>query len=239
MLLCLAGLTLGLLAGFAPPSQLRSSRIAMSGPPGGKSGGKGGGKGGGAVLDPNSFVQGEMRGAAMALHTRDQAREGQQPAQKPVSAWQPGRPEYLQFLVDSRHVYATFEEIVASTPEFAPFRDSGLERAEALDRDIAWFAAEGVPAPSVASQGSTYADHLRSMVASGDLEALVCHFYNFYFAHTAGGRQIGKQMARALLDDRTLDFYAWDKGDVDKELLPGTCDPLSTMPTWLAPPHPP
>ena len=42
-------------------------------------------------------------GAAMKLHTRDQApKEGQQPAQKPVSKWEPGREEYLQFLVDSR-----------------------------------------------------------------------------------------------------------------------------------------
>ena len=42
-------------------------------------------------------------GAAMKLHTRDQApKEGQQPAEKPVSKWEPGREEYLQFLVDSR-----------------------------------------------------------------------------------------------------------------------------------------
>ena len=70
-----------------------------------------------------SFVQTEMRGAAMALHTRDQApREGKQPAQRPVQTWQPGRPEYLQFLVDSRHVYLKLEEIVNRTPEFATFR---------------------------------------------------------------------------------------------------------------------
>ena len=42
-------------------------------------------------------------GAAMKLHTRDQApKEGQQPAEKPVAKWEPGRAEYLQFLVDSR-----------------------------------------------------------------------------------------------------------------------------------------
>ena len=39
----------------------------------------------------------------MKLHTRDQApKEGQRPAEKPVSKWEPGREEYLQFLVDSR-----------------------------------------------------------------------------------------------------------------------------------------
>ena len=39
----------------------------------------------------------------MKLHTRDQSpKEGQQPAEKPVAKWEPGRAEYLQFLVDSR-----------------------------------------------------------------------------------------------------------------------------------------
>ena len=31
---------------------------------------------------------------------------------------------------------------------------------------------------------------------------------------------IGKRMADLMLDGRTLDFYQWSKGDVDKELLP-------------------
>ena len=63
------------------------------------------------------FVNGEMRAAAMKLHTRDQApKEGQQPAQKPVSAWQPGRADYLRFLVDSREVYRCMDDLVATTP---------------------------------------------------------------------------------------------------------------------------
>lgn len=104
--------------------------------------------------------------------------------------------------------------------EFATFRDSGLERSAALDRDVAWFAEQGVDEPSVAPQGATYVTLLREMVAAGELEAFVCHFYNFYFAHTAGGRMIGKRMAEMLLEGRTLHFYQWEKGDVDKELLP-------------------
>ena len=38
----------------------------------------------------------------MKLHTRDQSKEGQQAAQTPVVKWEPGREDYLQFLVDSR-----------------------------------------------------------------------------------------------------------------------------------------
>ena len=80
-----------------------------------------------------SFVQTEMRAAAMKLHTRDQSKEGKQEAQTPVSKWEPGREEYLQFLVDSRNVYRCFEEIVDQNDVYASFRDSGLERGAALD----------------------------------------------------------------------------------------------------------
>jgi len=155
----------------------------------------------------------------MKLHSRDQSREGEQEAQKPVSAWQPQRPDYLQFLVDSRHVYQCFEEIVANTPEFESLRNSGLERSEALDVDIAWFAEQGVQAQPVGARGKAYVELLRSMANEGQWEAFICHFYNFYFAHTAGGQMIGKMMAEKLLDSRTLNFYQWD-GDVKKELLP-------------------
>ena len=31
---------------------------------------------------------------------------------------------------------------------------------------------------------------------------------------------IGKRMSDAVIDGHTLNFYKWDKGNVDKELLP-------------------
>ena len=179
--------------------------------------------------DENSFVQTEMRGAAMRLHTKQQApKEGKAKAKKveqmPVQQWQPQRADYLQFLVDSQLVYTTLEEVVSSTEQLAPLRNSGLERAAALDSDIAWFAAEGVAAPPVAPQGASYAAMIQEMADAGELEAFVCHYYNFYFAHTAGGRMIGKRMAGLLLDGKTLDFYSWQKDgaevDPTDELLP-------------------
>ena len=161
------------------------------------------------------FVNGEMRAAAMKLHTRDQApKEGQQPAQKPVSVWAPGRADYLRFLVDSREVYRCMDDLVATTPAYAPFRNSGLERVAALDADIAWFAAEGEPTPAVGKPGADYVEVLRGIETGSP--AFVCHFYNQYFAHTAGGLMIGKKMSDALLDGRTLEFYKWgDAGDLN------------------------
>ena len=90
--------------------------------------------------DPTSFVQGEMRRVAMKLHTRDQApKEGQKENKgKKFSEWTPSRAGYLQFLVDSRAVYTTFDEVVASREEYAALRQTGLERTAALDTDIKW-----------------------------------------------------------------------------------------------------
>jgi len=48
-----------------------------------------------------------------------------------------------------------------------------------------------------------------------NLPSFVCHYYNHYFAHTAGGRMIGKQMSALLLDKKELEFYKWD-GDINK-----------------------
>lgn len=39
----------------------------------------------GGPVDPNSFVQTELRKEAMRLHTRDQAKEGEQEAQTPFT----------------------------------------------------------------------------------------------------------------------------------------------------------
>ena len=169
----------------------------------------------------------------MKLHTRDQSKEGEQAAQTPVAKWEPGRAEYLQFLVDSRHVYQTFEDIVATNEALVTYRDSGLERAAALDKDIAWFESEGLEVPPLGSFGKEYAARLSEIAAAEQWEVLTCHFYNFYFAHTAGGRMIGKMMSDKLLDGRTLEFYQWERGDPKEELLPKLREQIDNMAgTW-------
>ena len=37
--------------------------------------------------------------------------------------------------------------------------------------------------------------------------AFLCHYYNVYFAHTAGGRMIGAKVASMILDGQELAFY--------------------------------
>ena len=42
----------------------------------------------------------------------------------------------------------------------------------------------------------------------------MCHYYNVYFAHTAGGLMIGKKVSDICLDGKTLEFYKWREGNV-------------------------
>jgi len=165
----------------------------------------------------------------MKLHTRDQSKEGEQKAETPVAKWEPGRAEYLQFLVDSRHVYQCLEDVVASNEELASFGDSGLERAAALEKDVAWFSSEGLETPPLGPHGKEYAARLREIADAGQWEVFTCHFYNFMFAHTAGGRMIGKMMSDKLLEGRTLEFYQWERGDPKEVLLPALREQIDNM----------
>lgn len=79
---------------------------------------------------------------------------------------------------------------------------------------------QGLEIPEAGKYGTEYAALLCDIAAEGRWEAFTCHFYNYYFAHTAGGRMIGKQMADKLLDGRTLEFYMWGGVDPKAELLP-------------------
>eukprot|EP00559_Dactyliosolen_fragilissimus_P007675 CAMPEP_0184857624 /NCGR_PEP_ID=MMETSP0580-20130426/2777_1 /TAXON_ID=1118495 /ORGANISM="Dactyliosolen fragilissimus" /LENGTH=319 /DNA_ID=CAMNT_0027353327 /DNA_START=91 /DNA_END=1050 /DNA_ORIENTATION=+ len=177
-----------------------------------------------------SFIDTELRGAAMKLHTRAQAPKEGQAIEKPA----PKQPyvtqlsDYFQFLIDSRFVYQTFEEVLKLPDlleETSPFVNTGLERSSPLDADIDFLLKEYpeelkdfANAQEVGPAGREYADLIRRIAVEGGKERvpeLMCHYYNHYFAHTAGGRMIGKQMSALLLNKKTLEFYKWDE-DINK-----------------------
>jgi len=157
------------------------------------------------------FVE-EMRAVAMKLHTKDQAREGEkEPQAPPVAKWEPSVEGYLRFLVDSKLVFQTLEAIVerAAVPWYAEFRNTGLERSEALKNDLEWFRQQGHTVPEPSAPGTTYASLLEEL-SEEDPQAFICHFYNVYFAHTAGGRMIGKKVSEKILNNKELEFYKWE-----------------------------
>ena len=73
----------------------------------------------------------------------------------------------------------------------AEFRNTGLERSEKLAKDLEWFKEHAIPEPS--SPGVTYSQYLKEL-SEKDPQAFICHFYNVYFAHSAGGRMIGRKV---------------------------------------------
>lgn len=182
-------------------------------------------------LKKTGFV-GEMRAIAMKMHTKEQApKEGGIEAPKKQRVFAPTLAGYQQFLAESKVVYETFEDIMRDEahPEYAKFQNTGLERSAALAADLAWLQQEyGLPAASVAEDGPghTYAMHLRQLAAD-DPQYFVCHYYNFYFAHTAGGRMIGSKVADMLLGGKALAFYEYD-GDVNA-LLDGVRASLNEL----------
>ncbi|XP_027329917.1 heme oxygenase 1, chloroplastic-like isoform X2 [Abrus precatorius] len=181
--------------------------------------------------ESKGFVE-EMRFVAMKLHTRDQAKEGEkevkEPEERAVTKWDPTIEGYLKFLVDSKLLYDTLENIVQEAPHpfYAEFRNTGLERSASLEKDLEWFKEQGHTIPEPSSPGLTYAQYLKELSVK-DPQAFICHFYNIYFAHTAGGRMIGKKVAERLLNNKGLEFYKWD-GDLP-QLLQNVRDKLNKV----------
>eukprot|EP00475_Leptophrys_vorax_P025116 TRINITY_DN3506_c0_g1_i1.p2 TRINITY_DN3506_c0_g1~~TRINITY_DN3506_c0_g1_i1.p2 ORF type:complete len:283 (+),score=19.83 TRINITY_DN3506_c0_g1_i1:122-970(+) len=164
------------------------------------------------------FIE-EMRIRAMKLHTKDQAKDGEKETkEKPMGQWQPTKAGFVQFLVDSKAVFDTLEDIVrdGDRPEYKRFLNTGLERSAALATDLAWFESQGFEIPAPDEAGASYSALLRDLAAR-DPPAFICHFYNVYFAHSAGGRMIGKKVCDMILDGREMAFYRWD-GDLPEML---------------------
>ncbi|KAL2621149.1 hypothetical protein R1flu_001354 [Riccia fluitans] len=160
------------------------------------------------------FVE-EMRFVAMKLHTKDQAKEGEKKADMaPVAKWEPTVEGFLKFLVNNKVIYDCMEEIVekAAYASYAKFRNTGLERSAALAKDLEWFKSQGHEIPEPAEEGTSYAELLRNL-SETDPPAFICHFYNIYFAHSAGGRMIGRKVCESILDGKELEFYKWE-GDL-------------------------
>ncbi|KAL6006306.1 Heme oxygenase 1 [Asimina triloba] len=98
----------------------------------------------------------------------------------------------------------------------AEFRNTGLERSEKLAKDLEWFKEQGHTIPEPSSPGTSYSHYLEEL-SEKDTPAFICHFDNVYFAHSAGGRMIGKKVTEKILNNKELEFYKWD-GDLPQLL---------------------
>ncbi|XAR61857.1 Heme oxygenase (biliverdin-producing) [Bertholletia excelsa] len=142
--------------------------------------------------------------------------------------WQPRMKGFLKYLVDSKLVFDTIERIVDESNDvsYAYFRRTGLERSEGLSKDLEWFGQQDIVIPPPSNPGITYAKYLEEL---GDKSAslFLCHFYNIYFSHIAGGQVITKQVSEKLLKGRELQFYRWE-GNAE-EILKGVRENLNML----------
>merc|ERR1712216_584467 len=140
-----------------------------------------------------TFTQ-EMRAKAMSLHTFSQApKEGKKKDTKETQVvnWETTKEDFLQFLTDSLVVYEAME-VAVQKPGLELLVNSGLERVEGLKKDIAFIQSTyGLATPTPSAAATEYAGFLKNIKEDG---VFVVHFYNYYFAHTAGGRMIGQKV---------------------------------------------
>ncbi|KAL5558587.1 hypothetical protein UlMin_034798 [Ulmus minor] len=135
-----------------------------------------------------------------------------------TETWQPSIEGFLKYLVDSELVFNTVERIVDDSNDvaYAYFRKTGLERSESLLKDIEWFKQEGMEIPEPSNPGVSYVKYLEEL-AEKSAPQFLCHFYNIYFSHIAGGQVIVKHVSEKLLDGRELELYRWE-GEVQESL---------------------
>lgn len=145
-----------------------------------------------------------------------------------TQTWQPSLEGFLKYLVDSKLVFTTVEQIVdeSSDVAYSYFRKSGLERSESLAKDLEWFSEQGIAIPEPTIPGVSYAKYLEEL-AERSAPLFLCHYYNIYFSHLAGGQVIAKQVSERLLEGRQLEFYTW-AGDAE-ELLKNVREKLNML----------
>lgn len=142
--------------------------------------------------------------------------------------WQPSMEGFVKYLVDSKLVFDFIERIVdeSSDVSYAYFRKTGLERSKALSKDLEWFSQQDIVVPEPSNPGVTYVKYLEEL-AEKSPPLFLCHFYNIYFSHIAGGQAITKQVSEKILEGKELEFFSWE-GE-SEELLRGVREKLNML----------
>lgn len=163
----------------------------------------------------------EMRFVAMKLRndnkTKKNCSDGEEEEEEKAETtdggdtWQPSMEGLVKYLVDSELVFNTLERIVDESNHvaYAYFRKTGLERSASLLKDLEWFSQQNIAIPQPSTPGISYAEYLDEL-AEKCAPSFLCHFYNVYFAHIAGGQLIARQSSEKLLDGKELAFCKWE-----------------------------
>ncbi|KAK2657667.1 hypothetical protein Ddye_010719 [Dipteronia dyeriana] len=149
--------------------------------------------------------------------------------------WKPSMEGFVKYLVDSQFVFDPIERIVDQSDDvaYAYFRNTGLERAGGISKDLEWFSRQGIVIPEPSTLGVSYAKYLEE-ITERSAPLFLSHLYNIYFSHIAGGQVIAKQVSEKILVGRELELYKRD-GEADellKEMMDGCsrfCSPAAII----------
>jgi heme oxygenase len=147
------------------------------------------------------------------------------------SQQQTTKQDLLQFFCDSLKVYDTLETIIRKVEILSSLQNHGLERQEALKQDIEWLLGndKSLTVPVCGQAGLDYSNYLEGLITpKQNIPKFICNFYNFYFAHTAGGVVVGKGLSKRLLNDAPLEFYQWKSGNM-QELKKEFCEKIDSI----------
>ena len=148
---------------------------------------------------------------------------------------------YLRFLEESRVVFRTLEALAPAHG----LGGTGLERAAALDADIAELRAALYETTGGAcvggggggdgddiqpdSPGAAYSHEL-CRLSKADPPGFACHWYNYTFSTAAGGGIVGEAVSRAVLGGWRGTFHSWD--DLPGALAAGRAALGGLVATW-------
>lgn len=101
--------------------------------------------------------------------------------------------KFLSRLLHLFYLVCLFNLVTAVTHTDAYFRKTGLERSKALSNDLEWLRQQDIVVPEPSNPAVAYVKYLEEL-ANKSQPLFLCHFYNIYFSHMAGGQVIAKQV---------------------------------------------
>lgn len=157
------------------------------------------------ILETNTSLAALMREGSQAEHTAAES-HGFMSTLLDGQVNEAGYAHYLSLL---RPVYAALEGVAAELahdPLVAAVVDTDLNRLEAIDADLAYWAPEGQP--EVTSPATrAYVDRIHESRSWGGL--FVAHHYTRYMGDLSGGQAIGRILTRSygLSEGTGVAFY--------------------------------
>ncbi len=144
---------------------------------------------------------------------------------------------YLNYLGHLREVYVAMEDVGRANladAAVAAVHDIALERAAAIDADIAFWGERtgGTPAEPLSPATAAYVERLRGSADWGGF--FVAHHYTRYLGDLSGGQAIGAILSREYgLSGSGVEFYAFPeiaKPKLYKDAYRGRLDALDFTP---------